>query len=315
MTPTPSSVGSSPMPIAGGRRARGGGGHLALLGVVAGVRAARVLPVGLAVAVVVDGRCHRRWPPGTGVAVGVGVGWACAGRGCRPSAGSRPGAAGRAAAPVTRRRRQGRGAASTAGSVGRPGLPHSLAARTGLGRLRVGGALQPLAEQRAEVLADRARLAAVERGAERVDALRLAAGSVNTTLPDAATPRGRTTATASLPFFTPPATVTPAGADLTFTRLGAAGDGDGHLAFGGYRHRQPLGRAGGWRRIQGVRPVSGVQGGERGAWPRRYGRARDAHRGPLGCLRRVFEVREAAGVIGGERLRGLRRHPGQRSPG
>ena len=33
----------------------------------------------------------------------------------------------------------------------------------------------------------------------------------------AAAPRGRTTATASRPFLTPPATVTPAGADLTLT--------------------------------------------------------------------------------------------------
>ena len=42
---------------------------------------------------------------------------------------------------------------------------------------------------------------------------------VSATFPDAATPRGRMTAIASLPPFTPPATVTPAGADLTFTLL------------------------------------------------------------------------------------------------
>src|SRR3954447_6289688 len=40
--------------------------------------------------------------------------------------------------------------------------------------------------------------------------------TVNAILPEAATPRGRMTATASLPPFTPPATVTPAGAALTF---------------------------------------------------------------------------------------------------
>ena len=65
--------------------------------------------------------------------------------------------------------------------------------------------------------------------------------SVNTTLPEAAAPRGRTTATASRPFLTPPATVTPAGADFTFTPL-APGHGDGHLAFGRDRHGECLGR-------------------------------------------------------------------------
>ena len=191
-------------------------GHrdLAGLGRVVGVRAARIVEVGLAVAVVVDAvaarPCRRR---ASGVAVGVGS----AARGRRRSRAWRrrwrPAPARRGAAAA----RRARAWLSTASAPAGAALPHSLAAST---------APRPLtsAEPFSCLLASAAR--SLQFGA--LPPLSAAAIvlvpfalplTVSTTLPVACTPRGRTTATTSLPFLTPPATVTPAGADFTFTLL------------------------------------------------------------------------------------------------
>ena len=79
LMPTVSSVGSSPMPMPELAAHAGRDGDLAVLGRVAGVRAARVLPVGLAVAVVVEAvvaapLARRRGGGGGGRRRGVGAG-------------------------------------------------------------------------------------------------------------------------------------------------------------------------------------------------------------------------------------------------
>ena len=178
--------------------------------------AARVLPVGLAVAVVVT----------------VVVARAPAGAGRASPSGSASGRAARCSAARAERAARGGGASvpgliggaprpsrcSTAGGVGRRGLAAQLGGHDRAQRLHVGRALQPLGQQRAEVLADRARLAAVERGAERLDALRLAAQREHDLAGRGDAARAHD-GDREPPFFTPPATVTPAGADFTFTPL------------------------------------------------------------------------------------------------
>ena len=126
---------------------------------------------------------QARLPPAGGVGVGVGVGVATA-----PGRVSVPPAPARRARPGGAGARRGRARDSTAAAPAGAGLPHSFAASTRAERLHVGAALQPLAEQRAEIRAAAPTPCPPSSAAANVLTPFAFPRSVKTTLPEAATP-------------------------------------------------------------------------------------------------------------------------------
>ena len=170
------------------------------------------------------------------------------------------------------------------GRAGRRGLAAQLGGQDGPERLHVGGALQALGQQRAEVLAAAPALPPSSAAANVLTPFALPR-SVNTTLP------GRGDAARAHDGDGEPALLDAAGdgharrRGLHLHALDAAGDGDGHLAFGRYRHREALGRLRGWSGYEQYGQCQESRGGERGACRRRYGRPRGRASGGslVGC--------------------------------
>ena len=245
------------MPSAGARRARGGRGDLAESSVVSpaseqpgssqSVWPSRSLSRSSSHGALGAGgrrRGRRRGRRGRGTA-------GPRGRAARP--GDRPAGRGRRAARRgSARPRRARARLSTSAAPAGAVLPHSFAASTG----RRAPSCRPVPFNRLPSSAPRSAqpgaLPAVERRRERLDALQPCPRSVNTTLPDAATPRGRTTATASRPCLTPPATVTPAGRGLRPSPPLAPPTRRATDTWPSARHghREPLGRMRGGRGYQ-----------------------------------------------------------------
>ncbi len=147
-------------------------------------------------------------------AVGVGVGVLRGAAGCRrpPLAGPAAGPDGAGGAGAAPRPSCVRIVAAFAGA----GFPHSFAASTTARPFMSAGPFRRLASSWSRPGQDGA-LPPSSAAATVLKPFGLPM-SVSTTFPFAA-PRGRMTATASFPRLTPPATVTPTGADCTFMRL------------------------------------------------------------------------------------------------
>src|SRR3954447_25176047 len=187
--PAPSEVGSSPMlmPELAAHSAETG-----TLPPPAGGGVGVAVTVGLGAAPPFG---WEAWPPGAArPSFGAGIAGGAGGAGGTP----RPSLTSTSAAP--------------AGT----GLPHSFAARTPPSAFT-----SALPFRRLPSNAARFGQPAVARPPSSAEANVLTPltlpRTVSTTLPEAGTPRGRTTATANRPLATPPATVTPTGAALTFT--------------------------------------------------------------------------------------------------